>query len=125
MRASATMATAKIHFGLVLLAGVLAELGVFAIVFPVGHFWGQRAFLASILVASALLPFLFAIWVGGRIKSQFVLHGALIGLVAALFYTALALGLGQKQPLLYKIAHALKILGGACGGTVAARRRNS
>jgi len=118
-------ASAKIHFGRVLLAGVLAELSVFAIVLPVGHFLGQRAFLASILIASALMPFLFAIWVGRRIESQFVLHGALIGLVAALFYTALALGLGQTQPLLYKIAHGLKIVGGACGGMVAARRRTS
>ena len=34
---------ARIHFGRVLLAGILAELGVFAIVFPVGHFpWPAR-----------------------------------------------------------------------------------
>jgi len=115
--------TAKIHFGRVLLAGILAELCVFAIVFPVGRFLGQRAFLESILIASALVPFVFAIWVGRRIESQFVLHGALVGLVAALFYSALALGLGQTQPLLYKMAHGLKVVGGACGGLLVSRRK--
>jgi hypothetical protein len=116
---------AKIHWVRAIATGILAELAVFAIVFPVLHFFGQRAFLASILIASALMPFLFAIWLCHRVESQFVLHGALVGLVAALFYTGLALGLGQTQPLLYKIAHVLKVVGGACGGLVAARQKPS
>ena len=105
-----------------MLGGVLAELVVFAIVFPVLHFFGQRAFLASILVASFLMPFAFAVWVGRRIESRFVLHGALVGVAAALFYLLIAWG--QPQPLLYKIAHGLKIVGGAAGGVIASRRRN-
>ena len=111
----------KIHWVRTILAGILAELAVFLIVFPVLHFWGQRAFLASILIASALVPFLFAIWLCRHVESRFVLHGALVGLVAALFYTGLALGLGQTQPFLFKIAHVLKVVGGACGGVVAAQ----
>ena len=113
----------KIHWIRTILAGILTELAVFLIVFPVLHFWGQRAFLASILIASALMPFLFAIWLCRHVESRFVLHGALVGLVAALFYTGLALGLGQTQPLLYKIAHVLKVVGGASGGVVVARRK--
>jgi hypothetical protein len=111
----------KIHWGRVLLGGFLAELLVFAIVFPVRHFFGQRAFLASILIASAAMPFVFALWVARRIESRFVLHGALIGLVAALIYMGLARG--QPQPLLYKVAHGFKIVGGAAGGLVASRRK--
>ena len=68
---------AKIHWVRTIATGILAELAVFAIVFPVLHFFGQRAFLASILIASALMPFLFAIWLCHRVESQFVLHGAL------------------------------------------------
>ena len=113
----------KIHWIRTILAGILTELAVFLIVFPVLHFWGQRAFLASILIVSALMPFLFAIWLCRHVESRFVLHGALVGLVAALFYTGLALGLGQTQPLLYKIAHVLKVVGGASGGVVVARRK--
>lgn len=113
--------SAQIHWGRVLVAGFLAELIVFAIVFPVRYLFGQRAFLASILIASALLPFIFAVWVGRHIDSRFVLHGALVGVVAALIYMGLAWG--QPQPLLYKIAHGLKLVGGAAGGVVASRRR--
>ena len=72
---------------------------VFAIVFPTLYLFGQRAFLASILVASALMPFIFAMWVGRRVESRFVLHGGLVGLVAALVYLIVAWG--QPQPLLY------------------------
>jgi hypothetical protein len=114
---------AQVHWGRVLVGGFLAELMVFAIVFPTRSLFGQRAFLASILMASAVLPFLFAVWVGRRINSLFVLHGALVGLVAALIYLGLAWG--QPQPLLYKIAHGLKIVGGMAGGVVASRQRSA
>jgi hypothetical protein len=113
----------KFHWGRAVLGGFLAELTVFAIVFPVLHFFGQRAFLASILIASAAMPFLFALWVCRRVESRFLLHGALVGIVAALFYLALAWN--QPQPLLYKVAHALKVVGGAAGGAVASRRKPS
>lgn len=113
--------SAGIHWGRVLVGGFLAELGVFAIVFPVRYLFGQRAFLASILIASAVLPFLFALWVGRHIDSRFALHGALVGVVAALIYLGLAWG--QPQPLLYKIAHGLKLVGGVAGGVAASRWR--
>jgi hypothetical protein len=117
------MKSTELRWGRVLLGGLLAELLVFAIVFPVLYLFGQRAFLASILIASAAMPFIFAVWVGQRIESRFVLHGALVGLVAALVYMGLAWG--QPQPLLYKIAHGLKVIGGAAGGVVASRRKRA
>ena len=95
-----------------MIGGFLAEVSVFAIVFPARYLFGQQAFLASILVFSAVMPFIFALWVGRRLESRFVLHGALVGLAW-----------GQPQPLLYKIAHGLKIVGGVAGGIVASRRR--
>jgi len=113
--------SAKIHWGRVLLGGFLAELLVFAIVFPVRHFFGQSAFLVSIPIASAAMPFFFALWVARRVESGLVLHGALVGLVAALIYIGLAWR--QPQPALYKVAHGLKIVGGVAGGLVASRRR--
>jgi hypothetical protein len=117
------MKPTQLRWGRVLIGGFLAELLVFAIVFPVLYLFGQQAFLASVLIASAVMPFIFAIWVGRRVESRFVLHGALVGLVAALIYMGLAWG--QSQPLLYKIAHVLKVAGGAAGGVVASRRRLS
>jgi hypothetical protein len=111
------------HWGRVLVGGFVAELLVFAIVFPVLHLFGQQAFLVSIPIASAVMPFLLAIWVGRRVKSFFVLHGALVGAVAALVYIGLAWG--QPQPLLYQISHSLKIAGGLAGGLLTSRWKSS
>jgi hypothetical protein len=41
--------------------------------------------------------------------------------VAALIYVALTRA--QPEPFAYLVAHALKLMGGACGGFVAQRRR--
>lgn len=117
------MNSAHIHWVRACIGGLLAEIAAFAIVFPARSLFGQRAFLASILVASALMPFVFAVWVCSRVESRFALHGALVGIVAVLFYLALARG--QPQPLLYRIAHGLKIVGGVAGGVVASRRKTS
>ena len=115
------MKSTPLRWRRVLVGGFLAELLVFAIVFPVLFLFGQAAFLASVPIASALMPFILAVWVGRRIESRFVLHGALVGVVSALIYMALAWG--QPQPLLYKIAHGLKVVGGMAGGVVASRRK--
>lgn len=115
------MTFGEVRWGRVLVGGVSAELAVFAIVFPVLRFFGQQAFLASILIASLAMPFLFAVWVCRRVKSHFVLHGLLVGVVAALMYLIVAWG--QPEPLVYKIAHGLKLVGGLLGGVFAGSSR--
>ena len=115
------MTLTDVRWGRVIVGGVLAELAVFAIVFPVLHFFGQSAFLASILLASLAMPLIFAVWVGRRAKSHFLLQGVLVGVVAALVYLIVAWG--QPEPLLYKVAHGLKLAGGLLGGVVARRRK--
>src|SRR5688572_23869517 len=115
------MQSTQLRWRHILVAGFMAELLVFAVVFPTLYLFGQRAFLAAILIASAVMPFIFAVWVGKRIESRFLLHGGLIGLVAALIY--IGVSWGQPQPLLYKISHGLKVAGGMAGGMVAARRK--
>jgi len=101
-------------------AGVIAEAVVFAVVFPVRDVFGQTAFLASILIGSAVMPFLLALWACRRATLQVLLQGTLVGVVAAIVYLIIAWG--QTEPLLYKIAHGLKVVGGAAGGFVASRR---
>jgi hypothetical protein len=103
------------------LGGVMAEAVLFAIVFPVLHFWGQTAFLASILIGSAACPFVFALWVCRGATSQFLWNGALVGITAAIVYLIIAWG--HPEPVLYKIAHGLKVLGGLAGGGVASLRK--
>ncbi|HTR23955.1 MAG TPA: hypothetical protein VMI10_08210 [Terriglobales bacterium] len=111
--------SSPIHWIRAALGGIFAEIGVFIVVFSVRAALGQTAFLVSILVASAFLPLLLALWVCRKVKSQFVFHGTLVGTVAALTYLALAWG--QPEPMLYKIAHGLKLAGGAAGGFLASR----
>lgn len=111
------------HWGRAVLGGLLAEMAVFAIVFPALYLFGQRAFLAAILIASAAMPFVLALWVCRQVESRFVLHGAIVGSVAALVYVGIAWG--QPEPLLYKIAQGLKVVGGVAGGMVASRRKAS
>lgn len=106
--------------------GLVAEFLVFALVFPVRAAFGEKAFLVSIAIGSAAMPFLLALWVcrGGRPHAM--LNGALVGTVAAAFYILLFTATapaGQSQPVLYKISHVLKVLGGLSGGVVASRWR--
>lgn len=113
--------SAEFHWARVLIGGFLAEVLVIAFVIPISLLFGQHALLYAAPPASLMACFLFALWVARRIDSRFVLHGILVGVVAALLYVGLTLG--RPEPLVYLLAHALKILGGAAGGLVARRRR--
>jgi putative membrane protein (TIGR04086 family) len=112
-----------IHWLRVLLGGFLAEVSLIALVIPVSLLFGKQTVPYIALLGSLLTCFVFAVWVGRRIDSRFVLHGILVGVVATLIYVALTRG--GPEPLVYLVAHALKILGGAAGGFVAARRRTA
>ena len=105
----------------VLLAGFLAEVSVIALVLPIALLFGKNTLTYSTPAASLLTCIVFAAWVGRRLDSRFVLHGILVGVVATLIYVALTRG--GPEPFAYLIAHALKLLGGAAGGLVAARRQ--
>jgi len=125
----------RIHWGLILLAGFLAEVAIMVVFFTLL----AAAALAGVpelarpestldfidaMVSGFLMFFLFTLWVGRRIESGFVLHGALIGITGALLFTTLVFALSGSlaQPSLYWVAHGLKIVGGITGGIVANKR---
>lgn len=113
--------TGRIHWIRALIGGFLAEVSLFAIVIPVFKIFGQHALLYVVSPAALVTCFLFALWVGRGLTSRFILHGALVGVVATLLYVALTLA--RPEPFAYLAAHGLKILGGAVGGFVTGRRR--
>ena len=113
----------RIHWIRVLIGGFLAETSVFVAVIPVFKLAGQHALLYAAPAASLVMCFLFALWVGRRLESHFVLHGLLVGVVATLLYVGLTLA--HPEPFAYLVAHGLKLLGGAAGGFVAGRQRST
>lgn len=125
----------RIHWGLILLAGFLAEAAimvVFFILLTIATLAGvpevarpeSTLDFIDAMVSSFVMMFLLTLWVGKRIESDHVLHGALIGLTGFLLFTALIVALSGSlaQPPLYLIAHVLKVAGGITGGVVAKKQ---
>jgi len=112
-----------IHWGRILLGGVLAEGALILAIVPLGLRLGENFLHYTAPPGSFITCFLGALWVCRRIESRFILQGTLVGVVAALIYVALTRA--QPEPAAYILAHALKLVGGACGGYVAERRRSA
>jgi hypothetical protein len=111
----------SIQWGRVLLAAFLMELVLFAIAVPLNLSGRGRVNLYVIPPAALVVTFAITIWLGQRIKSKFVLHGVLIGVIGTLMYVALTRG--GPEPWQYILGNAFKVVGGAAGGMVLARRQ--
>ena len=111
----------SIQWGRVLLAAFLMELVLFAIAVPLFLSGAGRVLVYVVPPAALIATFAITVWLGGKIASRLVLHGVLIGVVGTLMYVGLTRA--QPEPWPYWVAHALKVVGGAAGGMVLARRQ--
>jgi putative membrane protein (TIGR04086 family) len=111
------MNNSQLHWGRIVIGGVLAEVALFIAIVPLGVRLGESFLHESAPPGSFVTCFVAAFWVCRGVRSRFVLHGTLVGVVAALIY--LGLTRAQPEPLVYIIAHGLKLFGGACGGFIA------
>jgi hypothetical protein len=105
----------------IVLGGIAVEAGLFA--FAIAFYFlpnGSTALLYVVPVACLGMTLLVGFWVARRAQGLFVLHGALVGIVAALIYIALTWG--KTLPTVYVVSHFLKVIGGASGGFIAKRR---
>jgi putative membrane protein (TIGR04086 family) len=109
-----------IRWGLVIAGALLAELGIAALVFPVRFFVSEEAFISSVSPACLAMTLVFGFWAGVRARAKAVLHGTLVGVVAALLYIVLTIG--QTLPPEFMVAHVVKVIGGMAGGGLAAWR---
>jgi putative membrane protein (TIGR04086 family) len=116
------MISTGIHWGRILLGGLLAEAALIIAIVPLGMRLGDSFLHYTAPPGSFITCLLAAFWVGRRINSRFILHGTLVGVVAALIYVGLTRA--QPEPFAYIVAHLLKLAGGACGGFLAQRRRS-
>jgi hypothetical protein len=113
----------SIQWGRIVLAALVMELVLFAIAVPLNVSGAGRVNLYVIPPAALLATLAVTVWLGRRIKSKFVLHGVLIGIVGTLMYVGLTRA--QPEPWQYLVANALKVVGGAVGGVVLARRQSA
>ena len=113
----------KLHWGRIVAGGLLAEIALILAIVPAGLKLGDKFLHYTAGPGSFLFCFLGAWWVCRKVESRFVLHGILVGVVAALFYIGLTRF--RPEPLAYIIAHVLKLAGGALGALVARRRREA
>ena len=111
-----------------MLGAFLAELVLIVFVIPIRAFGGPESAVTVVAVAGSFFVFVPVAWWLFRSVANPVLHGALMGIAAALMYTLLGL-IGQffvpdapPTPLIYYVAHVLKVAGGAAGGWFALRR---
>jgi hypothetical protein len=113
----------SIQWGRILLAAFLMELVLFAIAVPLNMSGARQVALYVVPPAALLATFAFTVWLGRAISSKLILHGVLIGVVGTLMYVGLTRA--RPEPWQYLVANALKIVGGAIGGMVLARRRQA
>jgi hypothetical protein len=110
----------SIRWRRVVLAAFLMELVLFAIAVPLNLSGAGRVNLYVIPPAALIATFAITVWLGRPIKSKYVLHGVLIGVIGTLMYIALTRG--QPEPWQYLVANGLKVVGGAAAGMFLAGR---
>jgi hypothetical protein len=117
----------SLHWGRIALGGLLAEVLLIVAVIPLQAAGGGEGAVTTLAVAGSFVAFIPVAWWLGRRLTRPVLHGVLMGAFAAAVYTTLY-SAGRffdptvpAMPLLYYVAHVMKLAGGALGGWLAQR----
>jgi putative membrane protein (TIGR04086 family) len=108
----------QIHWWRIVLAAVVLEAVLLVIAIPLNMSAnGQAILLALVVPLCFVATFLGSWWVARRAGRLFLLHGLLVGALAALIYAALTLKV--NLPSAYIVANYLKLVGGIAGGVMA------
>ena len=112
--------SARIRWVSIIVGAVLVEVALFVVVLPLYRLPnGATVVLYAVLPACALAAYFGGLLVARRAGNRFVLHGALVGALAALIYAAISWQ--AALPATYIVSNYLKIAFGALGGLVAQR----
>lgn len=120
----------------VLVAAVLSEVGVIVVLgAAIGIYtWlgptmtaaqsdalGEQVGYYVAPAAGVVTTALAVLWAARSLTSDFVRHGALIGLVSVMLTIGFVFGARPEHRLMYVVAFALRIVGGVAGGVLARR----
>jgi hypothetical protein len=118
---------ASLRWGRIALGGLLAEVILILVVIPMRALGSSDDAMTVAAVAGSFVVFVPIALVLARATPRPILHGVLMGAVAAALYIALTV-VGRyfapdmpPVPWIYYLAHALKLAGGAVGGWLAQR----
>jgi hypothetical protein len=119
-----------IRWARVIAGAFLVEIVLIAITIPIALSIGVEPFIPFVPFACFAVGFVVSWWILRKAASRFLLHGALIGIVATAIYLGLVLSqsgslapvLEMYGPFLFYTANAVRIVGCMLGG-VAARKR--
>ena len=112
---------AEIRWGWVVLGAIVGEAVLFGVAVLLYVLPGGPDLLTYVVPPACLIVMAAAgYWVARRAGHHRVLHGTLVGVIAALAYVGLTWG--KALPVAYLISHGLKVIGGVVGGVLAQRR---
>jgi hypothetical protein len=121
------MTRSSLRWGRIALGGFLAEVLLVIAVIPLQVVGAGEDAVTAMAIAGSFVAFVPVAWWLGRRLPRPVLHGVLMGAFAAAIYTALFF-IGRMldptvpaMPLMYYLAHVMKLAGGAVGGWLAQR----
>jgi len=139
-RASSPSAKSGIRWGRVLVAAILSELAVIAILVVTSVVYsfivpaeqsklaaqdiGERVGYYVAPPAGALATFVLVLWVARKLESNFIINGVAVGVVSVLLTCGFLAGARAEHRPMYLVAFALRIAAGYVGGWVAQQRRN-
>jgi putative membrane protein (TIGR04086 family) len=113
-------ASARIRWVSIIVGALLVEIALFVVVLPLFLLpIGATVVRYAVLPACAIAAYFGGLLVARRAGNRFVLHGALVGALAALLYAAIS----WKATLttIFIVSNYLKIAAGAVGGLLAQR----
>lgn len=113
-------ASARIRWVSIIVGALLVEIALFVVVLPLYLLPnGATVVRYAVLPACAIAAYFGGLLVARRAGNRFVLHGALVGALAALLYAAIS----WKATLTttFIVSNYLKIAAGAVGGLIAQR----
>jgi putative membrane protein (TIGR04086 family) len=108
----------QIRWVRILVAAVLIEVALLAIAIPLNMSANGRALLLMLVIPLCVVgTFIGGWWTAQKAGRLWLLHGLLVGVVAALVYGALTWKV--SLPAAYIVANYLKLVGGAAGAVTA------